>query len=585
MADWRHPTLQAAIRPVRGYVPVVVFLGLLATALEGIGIGMLAPLITLASGTEGEVVLPGPLAPFAQDLTPAAKAALIGGLIFALIAAKNLVAWGNGALQAWIYGRAGQTIRETLARALMTADPAFCLTASSSRLLNVVSNESWRAADAVAAKLSLMVHVAATIILALFLCVLSPVLTLIVAMGLLLMHLAQEALTRHFARLGREVMVLNRDLAKRMLHLIGAWRLIRLSATEKSEQARFTEVSDCVRRAGLRLQLRQTAVGPLIEVAYAALFLVVIWVAWRLGTTFGEAAAFTILLYRMQPQVRGIQNARTALRGWVGSMEEVAWLITQPPRKAQADEVAASPSLKDGIHFVNVGFSYAADRAPALRDATFHIGWGESVAIIGRSGSGKSTVVNLICGLIRPASGQIQIGPVDLARIAPDVWMPRVAVTSPELELFDGTVLENITYGMPDALPQTAAAAAQQAGADAFIQTLPQGYHTQVGNRGTELSAGQRQRIALARAVLRQPEILIMDEATNAMDLVAEAHALEIIDRRKGRGITLIVSHHLASIRACDRFLLFENGRLVETGPATSMDQHEMNRLLHATTA
>lgn len=585
MADWRHPTLQAAIRPVRGYVLVVVFLGLLATALEGIGIGMLAPLITLASGTEGEVVLPGPLAPFAQDLTPAAKAALIGGLIFALIAAKNLVAWGNGALQAWIYGRAGQTIRETLARALMTADPAFCLTASSSRLLNVVSNESWRAADAVAAKLSLMVHVAATIILALFLCVLSPVLTLIVAVGLLLMHLAQEALTRHFARLGREVMVLNRDLAKRMLHLIGAWRLIRLSATEKSEQARFAEVSDCVRRAGLRLQLRQTAVGPLIEVAYAALFLVVIWVAWRLGTTFGEAAAFTILLYRMQPQVRGIQNARTALRGWVGSMEEVAWLITQPPRKAQADEVAASPSLKDGIHFVNVGFSYAADRAPALRDATFHIGWGESVAIIGRSGSGKSTVVNMICGLIRPASGQIQIGPVDLARIAPDVWMPRVAVTSPELELFDGTVLENITYGMPDALPQTAAAAAQQAGADAFIQTLPQGYHTQVGNRGTELSAGQRQRIALARAVLRQPEILIMDEATNAMDLVAEAHALEIIDRRKGRGITLIVSHHLASIRACDRFLLFENGRLVETGPATSMDQHEMNRLLHATTA
>ena len=585
MADWRHPTLQAALRPVRRYVPVVVFLGLLATALEGFGIGMLAPLITVATGTEGDVQLPGPLAPLAQSMTPAAKATLIGGLIFALIAAKNLVAWANGALQAWIYGRAGQTIREDLARALMTADPAFCLTAPSSRLLNVVSNESWRAADAVAAKLSLMVHVAATVILALFLFLLSPVLTVVVAAGLIAMHLVQESLTRHFARLGREVMVLNRDLAKRMLHLIGAWRLIRLSGTEPSEQTRFAEVSDRVRNAGLRLQLRQTAVGPLIEVAYAALFLIVIWVAWRLGTTFGEAAAFTILLYRMQPQVRGIQNARTALRGWVGSMEEVAWLITQPSRKAQSGEVAESPSLEEGIRFVNVGFSYTADRAPALRDASFHIGWGESGAIIGRSGSGKSTVVNLICGLIRPDSGQIRIGQVDLARIAPEAWMPRIALASPELELFDGTVLENITYGIPDARPQDAAVAAQQAGADAFILALPQGYHTQVGNRGTELSAGQRQRIALARAVLRQPEILILDEATNAMDLVSEAHALEIIDRRKGHGITLVVSHHLASIRACDRFLLFKNGRLTETGPATSMDPLEMNRLLHAASA
>lgn len=585
MADWQHPTLDAAIRPAKRYVPLVVALGLLATALEGFGIGMLAPLIGVATGTDAP--LPGPLAPFAQGLTPTAKATLIGLAIFALITAKNLVAWANGALQAWIYGRAGQTIREDLARALMTADPAFCLTAPSSRLLNVVSNESWRAADAVAAKLSMMVHIAATVILSVFLFALSPVLTLVVAAGLLAMHLVQETLTRHFARLGRDVTMLNRDLAGRMLHLIGAWRLIRLSATETQEQTRFSTASDRVRRAGLRLQLRQTAVGPLIEVAYAALFLIVVWVAWQLGTTFGEAAAFSILLYRMQPQVRGIQNARTALRGWVGSLDEVAWLTTQPKRPPPpvTNTTPHTPSLKSGIRFANVGFSYTPDRAPALRDATFQLDWGCSVALIGRSGSGKSTVVNLLCGLIRPDTGHIAIGPVDLAQIPPDVWMPRIALASPELELFDGTVLENITYGIPDATPQDAAAAARQSGADPFIQTLPQGYHTQVGNRGTELSAGQRQRIALARAVLRNPDILILDEATNAMDLVAEAHALEIIARRKGMGITLVVSHHLASIRACDRFLLFENGRLTESGPATTMGQGEMNRLLHAVTA
>jgi ATP-binding cassette, subfamily B, bacterial MsbA len=191
-------------------------------------------------------------------------------------------------------------------------------------------------------------------------------------------------------------------------------------------------------------------------------------------------------------------------------------------------------------------------------------------------------VVNLLCGLIRPAEGRVLIGSTDLSSIAPAAWMPRISVASPELELFDGTVVENITYGMPTAAQKDAMAAAQQAGADGFIRDLPQGYQTRVGNRGTELSAGQRQRIALARALLRQPDILILDEATSAMDIVSEAHALEILDRRRGAGISIVVSHHLASIRACDRFLLFQDGRLTGSGPAGDMGPREMNRLLHA---
>jgi ATP-binding cassette, subfamily B, bacterial MsbA len=582
MADWHHTTLRAALKPVRRWLPGVVLLGLAATALEGFGIAMLAPLITIATGGGDQVTLPGPLEGVAEGLGSAAKVVLIGGMIFALITAKNLVAWANGALQAWIYGRAAQTIREELAGSFLNSDPTFCLTAPSSRLLNVVSNESWRAADAVAARLSLIVHLSATAILALFLIYLSPILTLVVAAGLIAMHLTQEALTRHFGRLGRNVTDLNRDLAARMLHLIGAWRLIRLSASEDDEHKRFSHASDRVRKAGLRLQLRQTAVGPMIEVAYAALFLAVLWVAWRLGTTFGEAAAFTILLYRMQPQVRGIQNARTALRGWLGSLDEVAWLLQQPRRHDGGAQKTIAPSLQDGLRFENVTFAYGPDRPPALKEASFDLRWGEVVAIIGRSGSGKSTVVNLLCGLIRPAEGRVLIGSTDLSSIAPAAWMPRISVASPELELFDGTVVENITYGMPTAAQKDAMAAAQQAGADGFIRDLPQGYQTRVGNRGTELSAGQRQRIALARALLRQPDILILDEATSAMDIVSEAHALEILDRRRGAGISIVVSHHLASIRACDRFLLFQDGRLTGSGPAGDMGPREMNRLLHA---
>ncbi len=582
MFDWQHTTLQSALKPVRKWVPGVVVLGLASTALEGFGIAMLAPLISIATGNNEAIALPGPLSSVASDMTSAEKVILLGGVIFALIMAKNIVAWANGALQAWIYGRAAQSIRDELARAFLNSDPGFCLTAASSRLLNVVSNESWRAADAVAARLSLFVHLSATTILVLFLLYLSPWLTLVVAVGLLIMHLVQEALTRRFGKLGRDVTDLNRGLAARMLHLIGAWRLIRLSATEAAEQARFSDASDRVRRAGLRLHLRQTAVGPMIEIAYAALFLVVLWVAWRLATTIGAAAAFTILLYRMQPQVRGIQNNRTALRGWLGSLDEVAWLLKQPSRSDGAKEQMLTPSLKDGVRFERVSFSYAPNREPALTDASFELQWGEVVAIIGRSGSGKSTAVNLLCGLIKPDSGSILIGSTPLSAIAPAAWMPRISVASPELELFDGTVIENILYGTPQANFGNAVKASVEAGADDFIRELPQGYDTRVGNRGLELSAGQRQRIALARAVLRQPDILILDEATNAMDLVSEAHALEVLDRRRSNGISIVVSHHLSSIRACDRFLLFRDGQLIESGPAGEMGPREMNQLLHA---
>lgn len=579
-ADWNHPTLQRALAPVRNRVPLVVVLGLTATALEGFGIGMLVPLIGLASGGTESPVLPGPLRMLAEGLDPAAQAALIGATIFALIAAKNLVAWANAALQGYLYGRAGQSVRQQLADRLLGCEPAFCLTAPMGRLLNVVSNESWRAADAVAARLSLMVHLSATVILLLFLIALSPALTAIVALGLVLMHLAQERLTAHFRRLGREVITLNRGLADRMLHLIGAWRLIRLSAAEASESARFAEASDRVRRAGLRLDLRQSAVGPLIEVAYAGLFLAIVWVAWRLGTTFAEAAAFTILLYRMQPQVRGIQNARAALRGWSGALDEVAWLLDQPPRVRPENAVLQAPSLHKGIRFDGVGFAYAPDRRPALTEASFHLRPGEAVAIIGRSGSGKSTVANLLCGLIRPDRGRILVGETDLATVDPAAWLAEVAVASPELELFDGTVLDNIRYGQPTTTEAQAIEAARQAGADSFVARLPLGYHTPVGTRGTELSAGQRQRIALARAILRDPALLILDEATSAMDMLSEAHALDVLRRRRGRGISVVVTHHLSSIRACDRFLLFDGGRLMEEGPAGEVGPQEMQRLL-----
>ena len=576
-----HPTLRRALAPVRRLVPAVVALGLLATALEGIGIGLLIPLLQLATGQGGA---PGGFSGWIAGLTarfPAENRALFIGLaILALIGLKNLVAYGNGVLQAWIYGRCSHHIRTALSSGLLAAGSGFCLTSPTSRLLNTLSTESWRAADAVAAFLSLLVAAAATAIFAAFLMALSPQLTLIVLLGLGLMHLAQDRLTRHVLRLGQEVADLNQGLAGRMLHLVTAWRLIRLFLREADETARFAAASDAVRHAGLRLNLRQAAVGPLIEVAYALLFLIVAYAAWRLGTTFGQAAAFSILLYRLQPQIRTLQSAAVALRGWTGSLDEVGWLLSQPPQPRRPGLTASLAPLTRGLRFQAVSFRYARDSADAVAGLTFDLPMGEATAIVGRSGSGKSTVANLICGLLAPTAGRILADDTDLASLAPEAWLSRIAVASQELELFDASVIDNILYGAPGAGAEAALQAARDAGAEDFIRALPQGHLTRLGNRGGLLSAGQRQRVALARALVRQPEILILDEATNALDTLSESIALRMIKRRRGRAMTLVISHHLSSIRLCPHYLHFDQGRLVGRGATGGLEQAVMDRML-----
>lgn len=471
-------------------------------------------------------------------------------------------------------------MRGAVARQIMAVDPAFSMTQPAARLLNILSNESWRVADAVAACLSLLVAGVAVVIFLGFLLALSPLLALGVLAGLAGLQLMQLWLSRHFVRLGQRVTALNGGLSGRMLHLIHGWRLIRLFGQAEAEAARFAVASDQVRRAGLTLQLRQAVVGPLVEVAYAGLFLAVVWAAWALGTTFGQATAFVILLYRLQPQVRAIQGALAALRGWSGALDEVGWLLAQPATKVPASVTLPAPTSAEGVRFRDVSFRYAGAEVNALTQVSFDLPWGESVALIGRSGSGKSTVAHLLCGLLRPTEGQILTEGIDLVRIDPQDWLKGVAVASADLDLFDGTVAENILYGASGASLLDARAAARDAGADGFIRALPDGYRARVGDRGVSFSAGQRQRLALARAPVRRPRILILDEATNALDMLSESVALQVIDRRRGTGITLMVSHQLSAIRLCDRNLHFAGGRLLAQGRTAELEPAFMRKLL-----
>ncbi len=213
-----------------------------------------------------------------------------------------------------------------------------------------------------------------------------------------------------------------------------------------------------------------------------------------------------------------------------------------------------------------------------LRAANFEIRQGRSTAIVGRSGAGKTTIVNLLCRFVEPDEGDILIDGISLNRIDPVLWRRQIALASQDLELIDGTILENITYGHNASLAE-AENAAKLAEAHEFIEKLPEGYETVVGYRGASFSAGQRQRIALARALVRDPEILILDEATNAMDGLSEAAIVETLKSRAGRRATIVISHHRSTISFCDEVVILDGGRVRNQTPFAEVATLSMDQL------
>ncbi|CCM79168.1 ABC transporter ATP-binding protein [Rhizobium mesoamericanum] len=567
----------------------VVILGLCTAVLEGTGIGLIIPMLSIIAGEGEPSGMAGLSAAFQQvgaGLDDRARLIAIAAAILGLITLKNLLAFGNAVLTNMIYGKAGHAMRSSLANQLLTIGFPFFLQESPGRLLNIISNESWRASDAIQTTLVTIVNASATVILLAFLLLLSWQMTLGVALGLVLIQALHALLSASLKDPSRNVTSFNNELAAKMLHLVHAGRLIRAFGQEQREKAIFDSSSDAVRKAGFVLQSRQAVLPPLTEVLHSGLFLAVVVGAWLWGVSFPIIAAFVVLLYRLQPHVRALQMAWSAVQGWSGSLEEVRWLLDSSDKPKPPEGDRPVHGLRQHVKFEGVTFKYpgSASRPVVLRAATFDIRKGRSTAIVGRSGAGKTTIVNLLCRFVEPDAGTILVDGIPLDQIDPIQWRKQIALASQDLELIDGTILENITYGHSASLDE-AMNAAKLAEAHEFIDKLPDGYETVVGYRGSTVSAGQRQRIALARALVRDPEILILDEATNAMDGLSEAAIVETLKSRAGRRTTIVISHHRSTISFCDEVVILHNGRVKNQTPfaeiaTLSMDQlYELDRL------
>jgi len=262
--------------------------------------------------------------------------------------------------------------------------------------------------------------------------------------------------------------------------------------------------------------------------------------------------------------VKRLTRVSNIMQKSVGAAEGVFSLLDEPRDVVDKADAIEMPRVRGEIVFEKVTFSYGDE--PVLTDFSFHAKPGEVIAIVGPSGAGKSTAAGLMARFYDPQQGSITVDGYNLCDVSLDSLKKNLAFVDQETFLFSGSIRDNIRYGMMDADDQAVVEAARQAYADEFINKLPEGYDTTIGERGVRLSGGQRQRICVARALLRDAPILILDEATSALDTESEAMVQKALANLMENRTTLVIAHRLSTIMHADRIVVLDQGRVVETG-------------------
>ncbi len=351
---------------------------------------------------------------------------------------------------------------------------------------------------------------------------------------------------------------------------IGSNPTVKGFGAEDREEARIHLVTDDWRVATNRTWNRYTDVwlvqNIVLGVLQAGLTGLMI-LRWTQGQASAGDVAFVITSFLvMSGYLRNMgENIRMMQRG-LADVEDVAAYARTLPQVA--DLAGAAPFIRQegGIVFDRVGFTYGEGKAAIYRDFSLAIRSGERVALVGPTGSGKSTFVKLIQRLYDLDAGRILIDGQDIATVGQRSLRQAIAVVPQDPALFHRTIAENIAYSRPDATADEIMLAARRARAHAFIDALPRGYETLVGERGVKLSGGERQRVAIARALLADAPILVLDEATSSLDVETEAEVQAATEAVMAGRTTIVIAHRLSTIRGADRILVFQDGRIVEEG-------------------
>jgi subfamily B ATP-binding cassette protein MsbA len=535
---------RALIREHPWALPAFIGLGLLASIAEALSIGLFVPILQSLIADDA---LPsdGLIQRFTAGLTsgfdPEDRIYVLGGTVIGLLVLRAMVTFAYTLLSQRTATEVTFGIRSRILRLLLDVDYSYVVHQRDGRFLDVLHAQAWRAGQ-------LFHHLALVIVFACNVLVFIPVLvlvswqlTLTAIVGMAVVSAVALPLARRAERIGKEAVLRDQDVAAGLMGTLASMRTIRAYGREDVEHAQVMELADRDRDVNFRLGVAEQMATPALEVLYAPLLVAVVGAAYTWDIGAPVVITSLALLYRMYSKFQFLHAENAALMGLRGALEEVEDVSNRENKSFQSSGDEPFERIAEKVCFEKVSFAYRA-----VRELEFEIEAREMTAIVGRSGAGKSTIVNLLLRLFDPHSGVIRVDGRPLREFDLRSWRGGLAIAGQDTDLIAGTVAENIGFGRAGATPEEIECAARKAEAHEFISELSQGYSTNIGERGQLLSAGQRQR--------------------SSLDSITAASIDATIAGLTGESTVLVIAHRLEAVRAAHKVVVMDEGRIVEVG-------------------
>ena len=564
------------------YSALLLLIIILLSALgEMLGLGMVLPLLEVITGSEN---LTGGsaryLAPVLKYFSNEYHLLVICLIFVSLIIVKNLLFIIRIAYSARFSYRFKRLWASGIMKKYMCSEYPFILSNKHGVLLNNLIREPGRAAKA----LQLTIELFSRTILILFLYGLLlftswQVTLVLTTVAFVLLVLTWKTINVYSLGVGRKRLEYSQKLMTQGAEKISGSREVKLFSLEKMVYEHFDRDVNILNRLLIKYRIIRFLPRTVIEtLAVTGIVMALLYIAYvsklELMGMIPVIGLFVVISQRLIPIISQIMEERMHILTYIPSLKLVHDLYSVSIRQENLDQGTVIDVLKEDIFLKNVTFSYDTKK-PLFKDLSITIAKGKMTAIVGASGSGKSTVVDLLTGFFKAKEGEILINGDLLQKINLRSWREKIGFVSQDTFLFHATVKENILMGKPDALDKDIFEAARKAHADEFIQEMPDGYGTVIGDRGVRLSGGQRQRLAIARAIIRDPELLIFDEATSSLDTESERLIQDSIENLAEQKTIIIISHRLSTVKRADKIYVLDNGAIVESGTFEELEKNK----------
>ena len=494
---------------------------------------------------------------------------LVPLIVIGIFFVRGVSTFASSYLMSYVSTRILNELRRRMFTSMLNLPIDFYNTHTVGKVINSIMFEVQQIIEMVTKVFTSIVRSSLTVLgLLAWLLYLNWALTLVTLVLLPLLTIVVRTTGKRLKKLNRDSLAVNAELTQVIEETTRAQQVIKIFGGQDYEKSRFEERAEQLRRYSMRMTTTFSATVPITQVITAAAVALVIVMALFQSEqgqiTVGGFVSFITAMLMLLTPLKQLAEVNGPLQRGMAAAEEVFQLIDKTPERTGGKPLAGRS--KGRIEFKDVSFAYPGHQEPALRHIDLSIAPGQTVAFVGMSGGGKSTLVSLLPGFYSASSGEILLDGQNIDAIALTSLRSQIAMVSQQVVLFDDTLAANIAYG--DAAPdrQRIEAAAAAAFLSDVIDGLPDGLETRLGDNGSRLSGGQRQRVAIARAIYKDAPILILDEATSALDTEAERAVQAALEHLMLGRTTLVIAHRLSTIERADRIVVLSHGKIMETG-------------------